>query len=144
MDRNEAWSSGSLANISVIFHFKGTTAHAAASPHLGRSALDSVEAMNIGANYLREHIIAEARLHYAYVGVGGNTPNVVQGSASVHYLIRATKVDAVLEIFERLKDVAKGAALINGTEHSYEVLTGLSDFIPNHVMTTVIHESMEE
>ena len=144
MDRNEAWSSGSLANISVIFHFKGTTAHAAASPHLGRSALDSVEIMNIGANYLREHIIPEARLHYAYVDVGGNAPNVVQGSASVHYLIRAPKVDAVLEIFERLKDVAKGAALINGTEHSYEVLTGLSDFIPNHVMTKVIHESMEE
>lgn len=144
MDRNEVWSGSSLANVSVIFNFKGTTAHASASPHLGRSALDSAEIMNVGANYLREHIIPEARIHYAYLDVGGTAPNVVQGSAKVHYLIRAPKVKQALDIFERMKQVAEGAALICGTESSYDVLTGLSDFIPNYKLSTVLQESMEE
>lgn len=143
MDRNIAWSFRSLANVSVIFKFKGKTAHAAAAPHLGRSALDSVEIMNVGVNYLREHIIPEARVHYAYVDTGGSAPNVVQGTASVHYYIRAPKVSQSLEIFERIKDIAKGASLICGTESSYEVQTGLSDFIPNPTLTNLIQESME-
>src|SRR5699024_969967 len=144
MDRNEVWSGSSLANVSVIFNFKGTTAHASASPHLGRSALDSAEIMNIGANYLREHIIPEARIHYAYLDVGGAAPNVVQGSAKVHYLIRAPKVEQALDIFERMKQVAEGAALICGTSTTYDVLTGLSDFIPNYSLSNVLQEAMEE
>lgn len=143
MDRNIAWSFRSLANISVVFNFKGQTSHAAASPHLGRSALDSVEVMNVGVNYLREHIIPEARVHYAYVDVGGTAPNVVQGTASVHYYIRAPKVSQALEIFERVKDVAKGAALMSGTTTSYEVQTGLSDFIPNPTLTKEVQDAME-
>src|SRR5699024_1792254 len=117
-----AWSGGSLANISVIFNFKGKTAHAAATPHLGRSALDSAEIMNVDANYLREHITPDARIHYAYLDVGGSAPNVVQGSAKLHYLIRAPKVKQALEVFERMKDVANGAALTCGTESSYDIL----------------------
>lgn len=143
MDKNSVWGVRSLANISVVFNFKGKTAHAAAAPHLGRSALDSVEMMNIGVNYLREHIIPEARVHYAYVDVGGTAPNVVQGSASVHYFIRAPKVTQVLDIFERVKDIAKGAALMSGTTSTYEVQTGLSDFIPNPTLSQLLHNSME-
>src|SRR5699024_3447024 len=71
-------------------------------------------------------------------------PNVVQGSAKVHYLIRAPKVKQALDIFERMKQVAEGAALICGTESSYDVLTGLSDFISNYKLSTVLQESMEE
>jgi len=144
MDKNSVWGIGSLANISVVFNFAGKTAHAAAAPHLGRSALDSAEIMSVGVNYLREHIIPEARVHYAYLDTGGAAPNVVQGSASVHYFIRAPKVEQVLEIFERVKDVAKGAALMTGTESSFEVQTGLSDFMPNHVLSGVLHEAMVE
>lgn len=144
MDRNAVWGMGSLANLSVVFDFKGKTSHAAASPHLGRSALDSAEIMNVGINYLREHIIPEARIHYAYLDVGGEAPNVVQGSSSVHYYIRAPKTNQVLDIFERVKDVAKGAALITGTESSFEIQTGLSDFIPNPVLSEVLQQSMEE
>lgn len=143
-DKNGTWGLSSLANVSVVFHFKGKTAHAAAAPHLGRSALDSAEIMSIGVNYLREHVIPEARIHYAYLDVGGNAPNVVQGTASVHYYIRAPKVYQVLEIYERIKDIAKGAALICGTESSYELYTGLSDYMPNKVLTKVLHESMVE
>lgn len=143
-DRNGIWSFGSLANVSVVFNFKGVTAHAAATPHLGRSALDSVEIMNVGVNYLREHIVPEARVHYAYLDVGGNAPNVVQDRASVHYFIRAPKVAQVLEIYDRVKDIAKGAALISGTESSYELFAGLSDFIPNPTLSQILHDSMTE
>lgn len=144
MDTNNVWGTRSLANISVVFNFKGKTAHAAATPHLGRSALDSAEIMSVGVNYLREHIIQEARIHYAYLDVGGEAPNVVQGTSSVHYYIRAPKANQVLDIFERVKDVAKGAALMTGTESSFEIQTGLSDFIPNPVLSEVLQESMEE
>lgn len=143
-DKNAAWGLSSLANISVVFHFKGKTAHAAATPHLGRSALDSAEIMSIGVNYLREHIIPEARVHYAYLDTGGTAPNVVQGTTSVHYYIRAPKVKQVLEIYDRIKDIAKGAALMCGTESRYELYTGLSDYIPNKILTEVLHESMVE
>src|SRR5699024_12424730 len=115
--------------------------HSANTQDLGRSALDSERSMNDGSNYLSEHITPDARIHYAYLDVEGSAPNVVQGSAKVHYLIRAPKVKQALEVFERMKDVAKGAALICGTESSYDILTGLSDFIPNTVLTKTLHES---
>lgn len=143
-DMNRAWSVGSLANLSVGFSFYGKTSHAAAAPHLGRSALDSAEIMSVGVNYLREHIIPDARVHYAYEDVGGSAPNVVQSTARVHYYIRAPKNYQVQEIFERVKDIAKGAALICGTETSYEIYAGVSDFIPNRTLTTLLHESMVE
>lgn len=78
-DQNLACTYTTLANVSVFFRFKGVTSHAAASPEQGRSALDAAELMSVGVNYLREHIIPEARIHYAYRDVGGIAPNVVQG-----------------------------------------------------------------
>lgn len=141
---NEAWSFASLANISTSFNFKGVSSHAAASPHLGRSALDAAEIMNIGVNYLREHIIPEARVHYAYLDVGGTAPNVVQSSSSLHYFIRAPKLSQVKEIRKRIQDIAKGAALISGTSVEEKFFTGLSDFIPNPSLTRLVHESLEE
>ena len=143
-DTNEIWSESTLANVSVFFSFKGVTSHAAAAPELGRSALDAAELMSVGVNYLREHIISDARVHYAYRDVGGIAPNVVQGSSTVHYFIRAPKSRQVKEIYERVINVAKGAALMTGTEMSYELYAGLSDYIPNHVLSEILHESMEE
>lgn len=84
---NAIMSVSSLANYQVYFRFKGKAAHAAAAPHLGRSALDAVELMNVGVNYLREHVIPEARMHYAITHTGGLAPNVVQAEAEVLYLI---------------------------------------------------------
>lgn len=143
-DGNYMWSFRTLANLAVTFTFKGTTAHAAANPHLGRSALDTVEIMNIGVNYLREHIVPEARVHYAYLDAGGTAPNVVQDRASIKYYIRAPKISQVLDIFERVKDIAKGSALISGTEGNFEITAGLSDFIPNATLSKVLHDSMTE
>ncbi|MBQ7796758.1 MAG: amidohydrolase [Lachnospiraceae bacterium] len=144
MDTNEAWTVSTLANVSVFFRFKGVTAHAAASPEQGRSALDAAELMSVGVNYLREHIIPEARIHYAYRDVGGIAPNVVQGRSCVHYFVRAPKSWQVQEIYKRVIDVAEGAAKMTGTEMTYELYAGLSDYIPNRVMTELVHECMHE
>jgi len=141
---NMIWNMGTLANISVYFSFTGKTAHAAMNPEEGRSGLDAVELMNVGANYLREHIPSDARIHYAYIDVGGNAPNVVQDYAKVHYFIRSPKAKQVLEIYERVQDIAKGAALMTGTESKCELYAGLSDFIPNATMSQVLYESVCE
>ena len=74
-------SVSSLANARIIYNFTGKSAHAAAAPHLGRSALDAVELMNVGVNYMREHMLPEARVHYAVTDTGGDAPNVVQARA---------------------------------------------------------------
>ena len=142
-DKNCAMTCSTLANVSVFFRFKGVTSHAAASPEQGRSALDAAELMSVGVNYLREHIIPEARIHYAYRDVGGIAPNVVQGHSCVHYFVRAPKSWQVQEIYKRVIDVAEGAAKMTGTEMTYELYAGLSDYIPNHVLTGVLHEAME-
>ncbi len=89
-DINAPWRGGSLANLSVKFKFKGITAHAAQAPHNGRSALDAVEIMNVGANYLREHVIDSIRMHYVITN-GGGRPNVVPGFAESWYFIRGKK-----------------------------------------------------
>ena len=134
----------SLANICVLFKFKGVTSHAAASPHLGRSALDAAELMNVGVNFLREHVIESARIHYAFHDVGGGAPNVVQDSATLFYYIRAPKIDQVMEIYPRVVKVAEGAAHMTETTLTVSVKNALSDYIPNDVLSNIMGEcSME-
>lgn len=142
-DSNRVWGYSTLANIIIDFAFKGKTAHAAAAPHMGRSALDAAELMNVGSNFLREHIVQEARLHYAFLDVGGDAPNVVQDTSKIKYNIRAPKSVQVAEIAERVKDIARGAALMTGTEATWEVFAGLSDYVPNHVLSEVLQEALE-
>lgn len=137
---NGVWSTPTLANTQVYFKFKGISAHAAASPHLGRSALDGVELMNVGVNYLREHIIQEARVHYAVTNPGGSSPNVVQEEAEVLYLIRAPKADDVRDIYERVCNIARGAALMTGTQVETEMRKGCSNITPNNVLAEVMND----
>ena len=100
-----------LANIQASWRFKGIAAHAANSPHLGRSALDAVTLMTTGTNFLNEHIIEKARVHYAITNSGGISPNVVQAQAEVLYLIRAPEMTDVQHIYDRVAKIAEGAAL---------------------------------
>jgi len=118
---------------SAKFTFFGKTAHAASDPQNGRSALDAVELMNVGANYLREHVISDARLHYV-VTEGGGQPNVVPARAQVWYYVRAPHRPQVDEIYARLMDVARGAALMTGTTFEAEFLAGCYDVLPNEVL----------
>src|SRR6187401_3112023 len=105
----------SLANTRADFIFAGRASHAAASPHLGRSALDAVELMNVGVNYMREHMPSDARVHYAILDAGGIAPNVVQARARVRYLVRAVQLPEMLKLVERVKRIAEGAALMTET-----------------------------
>ena len=116
----------SLANSRIDFTFSGKAAHAAAAPHLGRSALDACELMNVGVNYMREHMPDSARIHYAYLDVGGAAPNVVQATATVRQLIRASDNATLRELIARVHDIAKGAALMTGTTVETKVYSGVS------------------
>ncbi|GHC29657.1 peptidase M20 [Kushneria pakistanensis] len=137
------FSTPTLANIQAYFRFYGTAAHAANSPHLGRSALDAVELMNVGTNYLREHVPDQARLHYAITDSGGTSPNVVQNSAEVLYLVRAPEMLDTEEIYARLQDVARGAALMTGTRVEVHFDKACSSYLPNRALETVMFEQMQ-
>ena len=141
---NAIMSMSSLANYQVYFRFKGISSHAAASPHLGRSALDAVELMNVGVNYLREHVIQEARMHYAVTNTGGYSPNVVQADAEVLYLIRAPKVKQVDDIYKRVCNIAKGAALMTGTEVTIVFDKACSNYIPNRGLEEILYDKLIE
>jgi aminobenzoyl-glutamate utilization protein B len=130
-----------LANIKVSFVFHGQSAHAAADPYNGRSALDAVELMNVGTNYLREHIIPEGRIHYVITN-GGGAPNVVPPEAESLYVIRAPLMTQVQEIYARVIDIGKGAALMTGTEMEIIFRKGMSNLLMNDTITDVLYEKM--
>jgi len=139
-DTNVIIPTSSLANVQVSYKFTGRAAHAAQSPHLGRSALDAVELMNVGVNYLREHIIPEAKVHYAVTNTGGLSPNIVQADASVLYLIRAPKTSQVNDIFNRVCKIAEGAALMTETEVEVVFEKACSSLVPNATMQQAMYE----
>lgn len=138
---NTAHSGSSLALASLKFHFRGTSSHAAAAPEQGRSALDAVELMNVGANYLREHMIEKARLHYV-IQDGGGQPNVVPPRASSWYYVRAPERAEVDAIVRRLLDIARGADLMAGTTHEVEPVGGCHNLIPNRTLIDLVVRSM--
>ncbi|WP_295039036.1 M20 family metallopeptidase [Salinicola sp.] len=140
---NAIFSTPTLANIQAYFRFKGTSAHAANSPHLGRSALDAVELMNVGANYLREHIVPDARLHYSITRTGGASPNVVQADAEVLYLMRARRMSDVQAIFERIQKIAEGAALMTGTRVEMTFDKACSGYRPNRTLERLMQSRFE-
>ena len=121
----------SLANTRIDFSFAGRASHAAAAPHLGRSALDAVELMNVGVNYMREHMPSDARVHYALLDAGGIAPNVVQARAKVRYLIRAADLPELQRLIARVKKIAEGAALMTETAVSHQVVSAVSNLLPN-------------
>ena len=143
-DANEVLTGSSNSCIQTQYHFTGVAAHAAGDPDRGRSALDAVELMNVGCNYLREHMIDAARIHYAYSDPGGTAPNVVQSHAVIKYEVRAPKVSQVQELFTRVVDVARGAALMTGTKMKYEITMAFSEYVPNRTLGAVVDKCMRE
>ena len=142
-DANMVWHGSSLAMNSFKVNFYGVAAHGAAAPHLGRSALDGVMLMDVGVNYLREHIIQEARIH-SVVTSGGQAPNVVPAYAQVWYFVRAPRRDQVDAIYARVLDIAKGAALMSGTTYDIDFLTGCYEVLPNSVISNLMYDKMVE
>ena len=140
---NLAYERAYLAVDSYRFKFYGTSSHAAIAPHLGRSALDAVELMNVGANYLREHIIDKARMHYV-ITHGGVAPNIVPKYAESLFFVRAPQRSDVRDIVRRLKLIAQGAAMMTETEVEIEKVSGCYELLPNTVLRDVAYANMEK
>lgn len=126
---------------SVKYHFKGRTAHAACDPEKGRSALDAVELMNVGINYLREHVPMDVRMHYVTTN-GGSAPNIVPDEATVWYYDRALNRETMKEVEKRMEKVARGAAMMTETELTIEELGGCYPTLPNHVLGDLVDDCM--
>ena len=133
----------SLANTRIDFAFTGRASHAAAAPHLGRSALDAVELMNVGVNYMREHMPSDARVHYAMLDAGGIAPNVVQAFAKVRYLIRARNLPELNRLIGRVKKIADGAALMTETSVQATVISAVSNLLGNTPLERALQDNLE-
>ena len=138
---NAANAESSNANKSAKFKFKGISAHAAGSPHKGRSALDGVEAMNMMVNMMREHIPQESRIHYV-ITKGGLAPNVIPDVAEVYYYVRNPRRQKVQEIFDWVVKAAEGAAMGTETSMTYEVMHGNYSKLPNDTLQRIMHKNL--
>jgi aminobenzoyl-glutamate utilization protein B len=134
----------SLANTRADFIFTGRASHAAVSPHLGRSALDAVELMNVGVNYMREHMPSDARVHYALLDTGGIAPNVVQAHARVRYSIRAIELSDMQALVARVRKIAEGAALMTETKMEMRVISAVSNVLSNTPLENALQEVLDE
>ncbi|MGX9120671.1 M20 family metallopeptidase [Mesorhizobium sp. BHbsci] len=134
----------SLACVEVEFTFNGRASHAAAAPELGRSALDAVELMNIGVNYMREHMPSTARVHYALIDGGGIAPNVVQSRAVVRHLVRAATLSEMWQLLERVKKIAQGAALMTETTVEFRQLSGEANLVGNAPLEEAMRRTLEK
>ena len=133
-----------LANVEVDYTFTGVASHAGASPDKGRSALDAVELMNVGVNFLREHMPLTARIHYAIIDAGGIAPNMVQSHSVVRYLIRATDNDSVKSLKARVDNIAKGATLMTDTTVSQKTVSAYSSLVTIPTLQAVANEAMHD
>ena len=140
---NMVRTQGSLANIQALFKFTGVSSHAGGSPEKGRSALDAVELMNVGVNFVREHMPLSNRVHYAITNAGGLSPNVVQPYAEVLYLCRAPENEGAKELYDWVCDCARGAALMTQTSVEIDFVKACSNIIPNEAIERSLARSME-
>ena len=126
MSANMVYDAGYLASASIKFRFHGKTSHAAFAPERGRSALDAVEIMSVGANYLREHVPDFTRIHYT-TDSGGFSPNIVPDKAGAWYYVRAPHIADVKDVLRRLTLCAEGAATMTETTVDTKIEYGCCD-----------------
>lgn len=141
-DRNrvsyDIWQAQDIKN----YKFYGKAAHASKHPEMGRSALDAAELMNVGVNYLREHVADDVRMHYTYTNTDGPA-NIVPPYAETNYFIRSCKWERTLDASERVDNCARGAALMTGTRVEIERVTCNKEMKPNRTLAEVFYEEME-
>ncbi len=143
-DANQVKTGTNNSSIQVLYRFSGVAAHAASNPHNGRSALDAVELMNIGVQFLREHMTDDCRIHYAITDAGGVSPNVVQAKAAVLYMVRANKVRDSVKLQARVDDIARGAALMTGTSFERVFIDGTAELLPNYTIEQALYQNLTE
>ncbi len=141
-DTNEITTGTCNSCTQVLYKFKGVASHAAGNPEQGRSALDAIELMNIGAQYLREHMATDCRIHYAMIDGGGVSPNVVQPHASVLYMVRSCKVADTLELQRRVDLLAEGAAKMTETTYERIFVDGTANTVPNTALEKILFDSL--
>src|SRR5450432_294163 len=142
-DENSVTMASALANKSAKFRFHGLSAHAAAAPDKGRSALDGVESFDYMVNMMREHVPQETRIHYVITN-GGKAPNVVPDFAEVYYYVRHPNREDVVSIFDRVVKAAEGAAMGTGTTMDYEVIGGTHDLLLNRALGDAMQKNLEK
>ena len=143
-DTNQTMTGTNNSCIQVLYEFHGIAAHAAGNPEEGRSALDAVELMNIGVQFLREHMTDDCRIHYAVTDTGGISPNVVQAKAAVLYMVRANRVAESAKLQKRVDAIAEGAALMTGTSYTRTFIDGTADTLPNFTLEQVLYRNLEQ
>lgn len=140
-DRNrvsyDIWQAQDIKN----YKFYGTAAHASKHPEMGRSALDAAELMNVGVNYLREHVADDVRMHYTYTNTDGPA-NIVPAYASTNYFIRSSKWERTEDASERVDNCARGAALMTGTRVEIERVTCNKEMKVNRVLAETFYKEM--
>lgn len=141
---NSVATENTMANYQICYHFRGTSSHAAMQPERGRSALDALELMNVGVQFLREHIPLDTRIHYAITNTGGNAPGIVQDYAEAMYLMRAVHLSDVKELYRRTNLIAKGAAMMTETDVEIEFIKACSNGIINSELNAVMQRNLEE
>ena len=140
--RNTVNRASGLANVQVLFTFRGKSSHASGAPEEGRSALDAVEAFDHMINLMREHVPQTSRIHYVITD-GGKAPNVVPDKASVKYYFRSPSRQTVRDLLDRALKAAEGAALGTGTTMEYELLSGNYERLPNDAMAELVGRNLE-
>lgn len=141
-DTNEITSGSYAACLQIEYTFTGVAAHAAGNPEHGRSALDAAELMNIGVQFLREHMAKDCSIHYSILDAGGVSPNVVQPTATVLYMVRAENVRSAKALLARVNKIAQGAALMTETEVSSRQIDGTSSCVSNEVLEQLLYKNM--
>ncbi len=142
-DTNEVSTGTCNSSIQVLYKYKGVAAHAAGNPEMGRSALDAVELLNIGVQFLREHMPSDCRIHYAIIDGGGVSPNVVQSEASVLYMVRSVDVADSVALQARVDKIAEGAAMMTETTYERQFIDGTANTVPNTVLEKLMHENLQ-
>jgi aminobenzoyl-glutamate utilization protein B len=143
MYANTLWASSSTAVNSFKLNFHGRSAHAAGAPEAGRSALDAVMLTDVGVNYLREHMPSDVRIH-CVVTHGGEAPNIVPAYAQSWYYVRAPKRWQLERMYERVLNVARGAALMTETTLEVDFVAACCDLLPNETIGRVMLRHMKE
>ncbi len=141
-DTNEITIGSNAASIQMEYHFSGNAAHAADDPWNGRSALDAAELMNVGVQFLREHMRPKESVHYSFSDAGGISPNVVQPTATLIYMIRGENVRTAKLLAQRVDDIAKGAALMTGTTVTSHQIDGTANTLSNAVLEQLLHDNL--
>ena len=142
-DTNEVTVGSNAACIQVEYTFTGIAAHAAGDPYNGRSALDAAELMNVGVNFLREHMRPKESVHYSFSDAGGISPNVVQPTAKLIYMVRGETVRTAKALLKRVDNIAKGAALMTDTSVTCRQIDGTANTLSNQILEQLLSDNLQ-